>query len=124
MPRGRPPHPDMLTPAEWCVVELVRHGQSTAAIARLLGISPDAVKAQARAARDKLGLTSRHETGPASAPGRSDIRRKGSPCPDFRRYLVGSRSLTAPEPSGATPCICPSSTPSQASPSSILAALA
>ncbi len=61
MPRGRPPHPDQLTPAEWRVVELVRHGQSTAAIAHLLGISADAVKAQARAARDKLGLTSRQD---------------------------------------------------------------
>lgn len=59
MPRGRPPHPDTLTPAEWRVVELVRHGQSTARIARLLGISPGAVKAQARAARDTLGLASR-----------------------------------------------------------------
>jgi DNA-binding CsgD family transcriptional regulator len=61
MPPGRPPHPDQLTPAEWRVVELVRHGQSTAAIARLLNISPDAVKAQARAAREKLGLTTRQD---------------------------------------------------------------
>ncbi|MBL9049945.1 MAG: hypothetical protein JNK19_07530 [Tabrizicola sp.] len=61
MRRGRPPHPDTLTPAEWRVVEAVRHGQSTAAIARLLAISPDAVKAHARAARDKLGLAHRRD---------------------------------------------------------------
>ena len=61
MSRGRPPHPDQLTPAEWRVVEFIRHGQSTARIAGLLGISPDAVKAHARAARDKLGLRTRQE---------------------------------------------------------------
>jgi catechol 2,3-dioxygenase-like lactoylglutathione lyase family enzyme len=43
------------------VVEFIRHGQSTEAIARLLGVSPDAVKAHARAARDKLGLATRHD---------------------------------------------------------------
>jgi len=57
--RGRPPVPDVLTPAEWRVVELVRHGLTTAAIARHIGVSRDAVKAQERAARDKLGLAGR-----------------------------------------------------------------
>jgi catechol 2,3-dioxygenase-like lactoylglutathione lyase family enzyme/DNA-binding CsgD family transcriptional regulator len=62
MPRkGRPPHPDQLTPAEWRVVEFVRRGQSTAANARLLSDSPDAVMAHARVVRDKLGRTHRRE---------------------------------------------------------------
>ncbi|MCX7890576.1 MAG: LuxR C-terminal-related transcriptional regulator [Rhodobacteraceae bacterium] len=57
--RGRPPHPDILTPAEWRVVELTRHGLTTGAIARRLGVSHRAVRSRARAARDKLGLPGR-----------------------------------------------------------------
>ncbi len=60
-PRGRPKHDDILTPAEWRVVELVRHGLSTARIAELIGISADAVKQHASAARGKLGLGSRED---------------------------------------------------------------
>lgn len=72
MPRGRPPHDDALTPAEWRVVELVRHGLTNAAIAAQLGVSLYAVRACARAAREKLAL-----------PGRAALRhwdgtRKGS----------------------------------------------
>jgi DNA-binding CsgD family transcriptional regulator len=59
--RGRPRHDDILTPAEWRVVELVRHGLSTAKIAALLGISADAVKGHADAAKGKLGLKTRAE---------------------------------------------------------------
>lgn len=85
MPRGRPPHPDTLTPAEWRVVELVRHGQSTAQIAALLGISADAVKAQARAARDKLGLTSRQDLRhwPGIRAGSARHRTEGLPMPQL-----------------------------------------
>jgi DNA-binding CsgD family transcriptional regulator/catechol 2,3-dioxygenase-like lactoylglutathione lyase family enzyme len=42
--RGRPPHPDVLTPAEWEVLNLVRHGVRNAEIARLRKTSVDAVK--------------------------------------------------------------------------------
>ena len=35
--RGRPPHPDLLTPAEWAVLDLVRHGMRRAEIARRRG---------------------------------------------------------------------------------------
>jgi len=42
--RGRPPHADLLTPAEWRVVEAVRHGLSNPEIAARRGISLDAVK--------------------------------------------------------------------------------
>lgn len=57
--RGRPPHPDVLTPAEWRVVEAVRHGLGNAAIARRLGVSVDAVKFHVANALDKLGLARR-----------------------------------------------------------------
>lgn len=54
--RGRPPHDDVLTPAEWRVTELVRHGLTNARIAALLGVSADAVKFHVANALLKLGL--------------------------------------------------------------------
>ncbi|HXH21038.1 MAG TPA: LuxR C-terminal-related transcriptional regulator [Dehalococcoidia bacterium] len=42
--RGRPPHPDVLTPAEWQVLNFVRHGMSNRQIARKRNTSLDAVK--------------------------------------------------------------------------------
>src|SRR5215831_10490358 len=58
-PRGRPPHDDVLTPAEWRTVQAVRHGLSNAKIARLRGISLDAVKFHVANAIAKLGLDNR-----------------------------------------------------------------
>lgn len=54
--RGRPPHDDVLTPAEWRVAELVRHGMTNRRIAEQLGISTDAVKYHVANALSKLGL--------------------------------------------------------------------
>jgi len=59
--RGRPPHPDQLTPAEWRIVNAVRHGLGNAAIAKRRGISEDAVKYHVRNAVAKLGLRNRAE---------------------------------------------------------------
>ncbi|HEU0074876.1 MAG TPA: VOC family protein [Dehalococcoidia bacterium] len=59
--RGRPPHPDVLTPAEWRIVNAVRHGMSNRQIARLRGISLDAVKFHVENAVNKLGLSGRAE---------------------------------------------------------------
>jgi DNA-binding CsgD family transcriptional regulator/catechol 2,3-dioxygenase-like lactoylglutathione lyase family enzyme len=59
--RGRPPHPDILTPAEWRTVDAVRHGMSNRMIAKRRGISLDAVKFHVANALDKLGLESRQE---------------------------------------------------------------
>jgi len=59
MPRGRPPHPDILTPAEWRVVEGVRHGLTNPQIAKRLGHSTDAVKFHIANALAKLGFTRR-----------------------------------------------------------------
>ena len=57
--RGRPPHADLLTPAEWRVVEAVRHGFTNRQIAERRGISLDAVKYHLANARAKLGLANR-----------------------------------------------------------------
>lgn len=59
--RGRPLHADVLTPAEWRVVEAVRHGLSSREIARRRGISADAVKFHVRNVLLKLGLSNRAE---------------------------------------------------------------
>jgi DNA-binding CsgD family transcriptional regulator/catechol 2,3-dioxygenase-like lactoylglutathione lyase family enzyme len=59
--RGRPPHDDVLTPAEWVVVHAVRHGLSNARIAVRHGVSRDAVKYHVRNAIAKLGLNDRAE---------------------------------------------------------------
>src|SRR3954469_15129716 len=59
--RGRPPHPDILTPAEWRVVEGVRHGMTNSEIAKRRGISLDAVKYHVANALLKLGLSKRAE---------------------------------------------------------------
>jgi DNA-binding CsgD family transcriptional regulator/catechol 2,3-dioxygenase-like lactoylglutathione lyase family enzyme len=57
--RGRPPHQDILTPAEWRVVEGVRHGLSNPEIAKLQNVSMDAVKYHVANALLKLGLENR-----------------------------------------------------------------
>ena len=59
--RGRPPHDDVLTPAEWGVVHAIRHGASYASIAARRGISRDAVRFHARNAAEKLGLRGRRD---------------------------------------------------------------
>ena len=59
--RGRPRHSDVLTPAEWRVVEAVRHGMSNPTIARRQGVSVDAVKFHVSNALAKLGFVSRSE---------------------------------------------------------------
>jgi DNA-binding CsgD family transcriptional regulator/catechol 2,3-dioxygenase-like lactoylglutathione lyase family enzyme len=57
--RGRPPHDDQLTPAEWRVVEAVRHGMSNREIAERRRISLDAVKFHVANVLQKLGLKNR-----------------------------------------------------------------
>ena len=59
--RGRPPHPDILTPSEWRVVEAVRHGMTNSEIAKRRGISLDAVKYHVANALLKLGFSKRAE---------------------------------------------------------------
>ncbi|HEX6741138.1 MAG TPA: LuxR C-terminal-related transcriptional regulator [Sphingomicrobium sp.] len=58
---GRPRHDDVLTPAEWKVAELVRHGLTNRRIAERMGVSLDAVKFHVGNALSKLGYASRAE---------------------------------------------------------------
>ena len=60
-PRGRPRYGDVLTPAEWRVVEAVRHGLTNPQIARRQAVSLDAVKFHVSNALLKLGLAGRAE---------------------------------------------------------------
>ena len=60
-PRGRPPHADLLTPAEWRTVHAVQHGMTNAEIARRRGVSVDAVKFHVANALAKLDLRNRRE---------------------------------------------------------------
>jgi len=57
--RGRPPHADVLTPAEWRTVHAVQHGLSNREIARRRRISVDAVKTHVANAVAKLALADR-----------------------------------------------------------------
>jgi len=56
---GRPAHPDVLTRAEWRVVEAVRHGLTNRQIALRLEVTVDAVKYHVTNVLQKLGLSSR-----------------------------------------------------------------
>ena len=56
---GRPRHPDVLTPAEWRVLDALREGGTNAEIAARLGISPDAVKYHISNMLGKLNLQGR-----------------------------------------------------------------
>ena len=57
--RGRPPCPDILTPAEWRVVHLAQHGLSNRDIARRRGVSRDAIKFHIANAVGKIGLANK-----------------------------------------------------------------
>jgi DNA-binding CsgD family transcriptional regulator len=59
--RGRPPHDDVLTPAEWRTVHAVKHGMTSRQIAERRGISIDAVKYHIANAVAKLGIANRKE---------------------------------------------------------------
>ena len=57
--RGRPPHPDVLTPAEWRVLDALRDGGTNAEIAARLGLSLDTVKTHISNMLAKLELRDR-----------------------------------------------------------------
>jgi DNA-binding CsgD family transcriptional regulator/catechol 2,3-dioxygenase-like lactoylglutathione lyase family enzyme len=59
--RGRPPHNDVLTPAEWRTVHAVKHGLTSKQIAVRRNISIDAVKYHVANALEKLGVANRKE---------------------------------------------------------------
>lgn len=57
--RGRPRHPDILTPAEWSVFHALRHGLADGAIARARRSSRDGVKYHVDNIKRKLGVSRR-----------------------------------------------------------------
>jgi len=54
--RGRPPHPDVLTPTEWSVLDMYRHGLARRTIAAMRGISEYGVRYHLRNIVGKLGV--------------------------------------------------------------------
>jgi catechol 2,3-dioxygenase-like lactoylglutathione lyase family enzyme/DNA-binding CsgD family transcriptional regulator len=71
--RGRPRHPDVLTPTEWSVLDMYRHGLSRKYIAQRRGTSDYAVRYHLRNIAGKLGIAGtrdlRHWPGmPATSP--------------------------------------------------------
>ena len=75
--RGRPRHPDVLTPAEWRVLAFVRDGLTNPVIAERLGLSLHTVKTHVSSMLSKLDLTDRRALG----------RWPGRPAPESRRAL-------------------------------------
>jgi DNA-binding CsgD family transcriptional regulator/predicted enzyme related to lactoylglutathione lyase len=75
--RGRPPHPDLLTPAEWAVLDLVRHGLRRAEIARRRGVSVDAVKYHLANISGKLGVGVRDLRNWPGVPMTSPAKHRG-----------------------------------------------
>ena len=73
---GRPRHPDVLTPAEWRVLEVLRDGSTNAEIATRLAISRDTVKYHVSNMLAKLGLDDRRALA-AWRPGAERGRLRG-----------------------------------------------
>jgi DNA-binding CsgD family transcriptional regulator/catechol 2,3-dioxygenase-like lactoylglutathione lyase family enzyme len=87
--RGRPPHDDVLTPAEWRTVDAVRHGLTNREIANRRGISLDGVKYHVANALAKLALENRVALRRwRGAPGTNASGRKESDMND-RSEVVG-----------------------------------
>lgn len=86
--RGRPPYPDILTPAEWHVLEHLRKGLTNAEIAVELGISPDGVKYHVSNMLAKLELPDRRALATWKPP-RPGLRGRLS----MKRALLGLGAL-------------------------------
>lgn len=59
--RGRPKHPDILTPREWEVLALLREGRTNEEIAERLGVSHSTARFHVSEILGKLGVSSREE---------------------------------------------------------------
>ena len=96
--RGRPPHPDVLTPAEWTILDLWRHGLGRSAIAQLRGISEYGVRYHVRNITQKLGVESaaelRHWPGfPVTSPRTRE--RRSHPMSRLQLGPIGQVSMYA-----------------------------
>ena len=68
--RGRPPHPDILTPREWEVLALLREGLSNDGIAERLDITERTAKYHVSEILSKLGVSSREAAAAWQPAGR------------------------------------------------------
>jgi len=75
-PRGRPQHPDILTPSEWRVADGVRHGLTNPQIAKRSDVTLDAVKYHVSNILVKLGMQSRSELRVWNGLPRDSLMRK------------------------------------------------
>jgi DNA-binding CsgD family transcriptional regulator/catechol 2,3-dioxygenase-like lactoylglutathione lyase family enzyme len=95
--RGRPPHADLLTPAEWRTVHAAQHGMTNAEIARRRGISVNAVKFHIANALAKLELKDRRALRAWFAVPRGSAleRREPMPMSEASPHAIGqiSRSV-------------------------------
>ncbi|MCK9496449.1 MAG: LuxR C-terminal-related transcriptional regulator [Dehalococcoidia bacterium] len=93
-PRGRPPHPDVLTPAEWRVLDALRLGHTNAEIAERLGLSVNTVRTHVSSMLTKLELPDRHALatwdGQPVERSRSAIRRLSFVTPWLRLAAGGA----------------------------------
>ena len=94
--RGRPPHPDVLTPAEWRVLDLARHGLGRAEIARSRGTSVNAVKYHLANISGKLGVGARQLRHWPGIPNTTSLarRRTRSTMTDTRLGPIGQIALS------------------------------
>src|SRR5437773_6989292 len=67
--RGRRPHPDILTPREWEVLDLLRERLTNEQIAQRLGITLDGAKYHVSEILSKLGVATREEAAVWEATG-------------------------------------------------------
>jgi DNA-binding CsgD family transcriptional regulator/catechol 2,3-dioxygenase-like lactoylglutathione lyase family enzyme len=102
-PRGRPRHPDVLTPAEWRVANAVRHGMSNQEISRRLKVSADTVKYHVENILGKLSMERRSELRRwDGAPVDSALRRRGNaPAAEITLGAIGQISRQVSDIPGA-----------------------
>ena len=91
MRRGRPPHPDFLTPRVWQVLALIREGLTNEEIARRLGISIRGARYHVGEILSKLGVSSREEA--ASIISTRERRFAALPLLSFLRIGPAARSM-------------------------------
>ncbi|MEX2372461.1 MAG: helix-turn-helix transcriptional regulator, partial [Dehalococcoidia bacterium] len=97
--RGRPPHPDVLTPAEWRVLEGVREGRSNAEIGERLDVSVNTVRTHVSSMLTKLELPDRRALAawvgaPAPVSARA-LDRFGLLAPWLRLGAAGTAAVLA-----------------------------
>ena len=93
--RGRPPHPDVLTPAEWSVLEGVREGQTNSAIAERLGISVNTVRYHVSNMLTKLDAPDRQALASWTGAPASEARFTRGGLLAFTRFLGVAAALVA-----------------------------